>query len=272
MYLPTFSKSVLKQEKRQNPLKSHYFKRICCFTVEYGNCLETGEMTKSFEKLLSKGIFVVFSVSRQNSSIIPPILAQFNQAKCRRREARHKKCTREKFIIPTILLGRAGIFNAHICRTKGESKSAEKKSNLRRRTFGRIESIRKWKRWTKVFSPVPRNPRCTSFIRVCKDLALGCSSPPSLFSLVSLNSTKSEMRPVLWLQLHLVNEIKSPDNRCKMQRNVPGLTFSICQMKSSDQIFIIKLNHLILFQCNTFLLFKEGDNLIWAQAPSCTLE
>ena len=96
--------------------------------------------------------------------------------------------------------------------------------------------------------------------------------PPSLFSLVSLNSTKSEMRPVLWLQLHLVNEIKSPDNRCKMQRNVPALKFSICQMKSSDQKFIIKLNYLILFQCNTFLLFKEGDNLIWAQAPSCTLE
>ena len=147
-----------------------------------------------------------------------------------------------------------------------------RKSNLKTRTFGQIESIRKWKRWTKVFSPVPRNPRCTSFIRVCKDLALGGSSPPSLFSLVSLNSTKSEMRPVLWLQLHLVNEIKSPDNRCKMQRNVPALTFSICQMKSSDQIFIIKLNYLILFQCNTFLLFKEGDNLIWAQAPSCTLE
>ena len=51
------------------------------------------------------------------------------------------------------------------------------------------------------------------------------SPPTSLFSLVPLNSTKSEMRPLLWLQLHLVTEIKSPDNRCKMQRNVPALTF-----------------------------------------------
>ena len=37
-----------------------------------------------------------------------------------------------------------------------------------------MESIRKWKRRTKVFSAVlPRNLRCKSFIRVCKDLALG---------------------------------------------------------------------------------------------------
>ena len=83
---------------------------------------------------------------------------------------------------------------------------------MKRRTFGRIESIRKWKRWTKVLSRVPRNPRCRSFIRVCKDLA----SASPLFSLVSLNSTRSEMRRLLCrLQTHLVTKIKSAQNAQK---------------------------------------------------------
>ena len=55
-----------------------------------------------------KGRKKVGRLERWNSCIFPTILAFFDRAERRRREARGEKCTRDKCTLPTIPLGPAG--------------------------------------------------------------------------------------------------------------------------------------------------------------------